>query len=46
MAAAVIGCSFDARLWAGRRDLGGEVLIADYDNFRRAAHLKYVPMPA
>ncbi len=42
----VIGCSFDGTgygldgaIW------GGEVLIADYDNFRRAAHLKYVPMP-
>jgi hydrogenase maturation protein HypF len=42
----VIGISFDGTgygldgaIW------GGEVLIADYHGFRRAAHLKYIPLP-
>jgi hydrogenase maturation protein HypF len=42
----VIGFSFDGTgygldgaIW------GGEVLIADYDGFRRVAHLKYIPLP-
>ncbi len=42
----VIGFSFDGTgygldgaIW------GGEVLVADYEGFRRAAHLKYVPLP-
>ncbi|MYS62344.1 carbamoyltransferase HypF [Streptomyces sp. SID5468] len=30
----------DGALW------GGEVLLADYDGYRRAAHLAYLPLPA
>jgi hydrogenase maturation protein HypF len=33
------GYGADGRIW------GGEVLIADYCDFERAAHFKYVPMP-
>jgi len=33
------GYGTDGNIW------GGEVLIADYDNFQRAAHFEYVPMP-
>jgi hydrogenase maturation protein HypF len=33
------GYGTDGKIW------GGEVLLADYDGFRRAAHLAYVPMP-
>ncbi|MCC6616197.1 MAG: carbamoyltransferase HypF [Anaerolineae bacterium] len=33
------GYGTDGAIW------GGEVLIADYDGFRRAAHLKYIPLP-
>ena len=33
------GCGTDGSIW------GGEFLIADYDDFQRAAHLAYVPMP-
>lgn len=33
------GYGTDGAIW------GGEVLIADYDGFQRAAHLKYVPLP-
>ncbi|HVO41086.1 MAG TPA: carbamoyltransferase HypF, partial [Aggregatilineales bacterium] len=33
------GYGTDGAIW------GGEVLIADYRGFRRAAHLKYVPLP-
>jgi hydrogenase maturation protein HypF len=42
----VIGVAFDGtgygddgRIW------GGEFLLADYDGYRRAAHLAYVPLP-
>ncbi len=33
------GYGTDGRIW------GGEVLLADYSGFERAAHLAYVPMP-
>lgn len=33
------GFGTDGNVW------GGEVLIADYENFTRAAHFEYVPMP-
>ena len=33
------GYGTDGRIW------GGEFLIADYNDFRRAAHLAYVPLP-
>jgi hydrogenase maturation protein HypF len=33
------GYGTDGHIW------GGEVLIADYDNFTRAAHIEYVAMP-
>jgi hydrogenase maturation protein HypF len=33
------GYGTDGRIW------GGEVLIADYQQFERAAHFEYVPMP-
>lgn len=33
------GYGTDGRVW------GGEVLVADYGTFERAAHLAYVPMP-
>ncbi len=33
------GYGTDAKIW------GGEVLVADYLDFRRAAHLAYVPLP-
>ena len=33
------GYGTDGKVW------GGEVLIADYLNFQRAAHFAYVPMP-
>ena len=33
------GYGTDGRIW------GGEFLIADYSDFRRAAHLAYVPLP-
>jgi hydrogenase maturation protein HypF len=33
------GYGTDGHIW------GGEVLIADYRDFQRAAHLEYVPMP-
>ncbi len=33
------GYGTDGRIW------GGEVLLADYDGFERAAHLAYVPLP-
>jgi hydrogenase maturation protein HypF len=33
------GYGTDGCIW------GGEVLVADYDDFERAAHLEYVPLP-
>ena len=33
------GYGTDGRIW------GGEVLVADYLNFERAAHLAYIPLP-
>jgi hydrogenase maturation protein HypF len=33
------GYGTDGRIW------GGEVLVADYADFERAAHLEYVPLP-
>jgi hydrogenase maturation protein HypF len=33
------GYGIDGQVW------GGEVLVADFHGFRRAAHLEYVPMP-
>ena len=42
----VIGFSFDGTGYGLDRSIwGGEVLVADYDRFRRAAHLKYIPLP-
>jgi hydrogenase maturation protein HypF len=48
----VIGISFDGTgygpdptLPGGAAIWGGEVLIADYAGYRRAAHLAYVPLP-
>lgn len=42
----VIGLAFDGTgLGTDHTIWGGEVLIADYLNFKRAAHLAYVPMP-
>ncbi|MCL2730349.1 MAG: carbamoyltransferase HypF [Actinomycetia bacterium] len=42
----VIGIAFDG---TGAGDdgavWGGEVLVADYDGYRRAAHLRYTPLP-
>lgn len=42
----VIGLAFDGTgLGADRTVWGGEVLVADYGGYRRAAHLTAVPMP-
>ena len=42
----VIGVSFDGTGYGTDGAIwGSEILIADYATFRRAAHLKYVPMP-
>jgi hydrogenase maturation protein HypF len=42
----VIGFSFDGTGYGPDRTVwGGEVLLADYANFRRAAHLDYVSLP-
>jgi hydrogenase maturation protein HypF len=42
----VIGIAFDGTGYGEDGAIwGGEVLIADYDGFRRFAHLGYVPLP-
>jgi len=42
----VIGVAFDGTGYGTDGAIwGGEFLIADYRSFRRAAHLKYVPLP-
>ncbi|MBU0705223.1 MAG: carbamoyltransferase HypF [Chloroflexi bacterium] len=42
----VIGVAFDGTGYGTDGAIwGGEFLIADYGSFRRAAHLKYVPLP-
>ncbi len=42
----VIGLAFDGTgLGSDHHIWGGEVLISDYEDFQRAAHLTYVPMP-
>jgi hydrogenase maturation protein HypF len=42
----VIGFSFDGTGYGSDGAIwGGEVLVADYRGFRRAAHLKYFPLP-
>jgi len=42
----VIGCAFDGTGYGTDGAIwGGEVLVAGYDDFERAAHLRYVPLP-
>lgn len=42
----VIGVAFDGTGYGADGAIwGGEFLLADYVSFRRAAHLKYVPLP-
>jgi hydrogenase maturation protein HypF len=42
----VIGISFDGTGYGTDGAIwGGEILLADYSSFRRAAHLNYVPLP-
>lgn len=42
----VIGFSFDGTGYGSDGAIwGGEVMVADYRGFRRAAHLKYFPLP-
>ncbi|OPX28319.1 MAG: carbamoyltransferase HypF [Candidatus Cloacimonas sp. 4484_143] len=42
----VIGISFDGTGFGTDKNIwGGEILIADYDNFERAYHLEYMPLP-
>ena len=42
----LIGLAFDGTGYGGDGAIwGGEVLIAEYRSFRRAAHLAYTPMP-
>jgi hydrogenase maturation protein HypF len=44
--ASVIGVAFDGTGYGTDGAIwGGEFLVADYASFRRAAHLKYVPLP-
>lgn len=46
MSGPVIGVSFDGTGYGTDGAIwGGEILVADLTQFRRAAHLKYVPMP-
>ncbi|RLC53889.1 MAG: carbamoyltransferase HypF [Candidatus Cloacimonadota bacterium] len=43
----VIGISFDGTGFGTDKNIwGGEILIADYDNFERAYHLEYMPLPS
>ena len=42
----VIGCAFDGTGYGSDGAIwGGEILVAGYDNFERAAHLRYVSLP-
>src|SRR5690606_6088027 len=42
----VIGVTFDGTGYGADGAIwGGEFLVGDYRQFRRAAHLRYVPMP-
>jgi len=42
----VIGIAFDGTGYGDDGAVwGGEVLVADYDGYERAAHLRYVPLP-
>jgi hydrogenase maturation protein HypF len=42
----VIGVAFDGTgMGADGKIWGGEFLVADYHNFRRAGHLEYLPLP-
>ena len=42
----VIGCAFDGTGYGTDGAIwGGEMLVAGYDGFERAAHLRYVPLP-
>lgn len=42
----VIGCALDGTGYGTDGHIwGGEVLIADYEHFERAAHLEYIPLP-
>jgi hydrogenase maturation protein HypF len=42
----VIGVTFDGTgMGADGKIWGGEFLVADYRNFRRAGHLEYLPLP-
>ncbi|GAB2691273.1 carbamoyltransferase HypF [Kitasatospora kifunensis] len=44
--APVIGVAFDGTGYGEDGAIwGGEVLLADYDGFRRLAHLRYAPLP-
>ncbi|MCK4538858.1 MAG: carbamoyltransferase HypF [Candidatus Krumholzibacteria bacterium] len=46
LAGPVIGVSFDGTGYGSDGNLwGGEFLLASYHDFRRLAHLKYVPLP-
>ena len=43
----VIGVAFDGTGYGDDGKIwGGEFLVADYTGYRRAAHLKYVPLPS
>lgn len=42
----VIGISYDGTGYGTDGTIwGGEIIIADYESFKRAAHLRYFPMP-